>query len=529
MVANEQPESNRSSHPHPLHRWMIRLGAMALVTLAALAWASYTRQIAPESPHQGLSPDEVASFRVNPYWIGFAFQLTVVPVTLLYLFSNLPPFQRIIGRRFHQRDRLWLVLGLVVIQGMVEGYGLWLSHLVGEPPPHRFTCLAAVVGGLVGGWPVGLGLGLATMLLRGSRDLILALAPEILFSLRTDGPTALLQMPWATWLSYFYSTMWGWSAVWVGVVSGLWSDLLPGRRFASLTALALGVGIELGLSLFRVLAGDSTALVPMLLVPNVVMSGVGMVVIALGVRTVQANAARRQAAVAELARTHAELRALRAQINPHFLFNALNTIRYFVRTDPETARRLLLSLSEIFQRALRSGEFVPLRDELSYVGAYLSLEKARLGERLRVVWSIQGEEGEPHNSPLLDLPVPTLILQPVVENAVIHGVARKPEGGTVRIAIERGGDDLVLRVEDDGPGIPADRLATILDPEEAEGGPEMTTGDRSIGLRNIDRRLRTLYGEAHRLRIESEVGRGTRVWIRIPIQRREDDAHSHRR
>ncbi len=529
MLANEQADSNSSFHPHPIHRWVTHLGAMALATLIAFAWASYTRRIAPESPHLGLSPDEVAGFRVNPYWIGFAFQLTVVPVTLLYLFSNLPPFRRVVGRQPDRRDLLWLVLGLVVIQAMVEGYGLWLSRLIGEPPPRRFTSLVAVVGGLVGGWKMGLGLGLATMLLRGSRDLILVLAPEVLLSLRTYGPAALLQMPWTTWLPCFYGTMWGWSAVWVGVVSGLWSDLLQGRRFASPTALALGVGIELGLGLFRVLAGDSTALIPMLLVPNVVMSGVGMVVIALGVRTVQANAARRQAAAAELARTHAELRALRAQINPHFLFNALNTIRYFVRTDPETARRLLLSLSEIFQRALRSGEFVPLRDELSYVEAYLSLEKARLGDRLRVVWSVQGEEGDPHDAPLLDLSVPTLILQPVVENAVIHGVARKPEGGTVRIAIERKGDDLVLQVEDDGPGIPADRLATILDPAGTEDGSDPAAGSGSIGLRNIDRRLQTLYGEGYRLRIASEAGHGTRVWIRIPIHRGGDDAHSHRR
>ena len=94
--------------------------------------------------------------------------------------------------------------------------------------------------------------------------------------------------------------------------------------------------------------------------------------------------AERRAREGELALTQAELAALRAQINPHFLFNALNTIRYFVRTDPDQARTLLLKLSEVFQRVLRSGAFVPLADEIAYAEAYLALEQARLGERLRV-------------------------------------------------------------------------------------------------------------------------------------------------
>jgi LytS/YehU family sensor histidine kinase len=221
-------------------------------------------------------------------------------------------------------------------------------------------------------------------------------------------------------------------------------------------------------------------------------------------RNVQARAAQHKAEAAELARARAELRALQAQINPHFLFNALNTIRYFVRTDSETARRLLLHLSEIFQRALRSGEFVPLRDEIGHVKAYLALEKARLNDRLQVQWSIQAEDW-------LDHPVPTLILQPMVENAVIHGIATKPQGGSVCITIEQADDDLVLRVEDDGTGIPAAQLAAILNPAEV--------GNKGIGLRNVDSRLRVLYGENHHLILESKVGCGTRVEIRIPVKR----------
>ena len=144
--------------------------------------------------------------------------------------------------------------------------------------------------------------------------------------------------------------------------------------------------------------------------------------------------------------------------------------------------------------------FVPLRDELSYVEAYLALEKARLDERLNVEWVVPPEA-------VLDHPVPTLILQPIVENAVVHGIARKPEGGTVRITIEEADGGLLLRVEDDGAGIESARLSEILDPGQASS---------AIGLRNIDGRLRALYGEDYRLAVESEVEGGTSVQIKIP-------------
>ena len=112
--------------------------------------------------------------------------------------------------------------------------------------------------------------------------------------------------------------------------------------------------------------------------------------------------------------------------------------------------------------------------------------------------------------PLGDRQVPTLILQPIVENAVLHGIAKVPGGGTVRVLAEERDGDLLLRVEDDGPGMAPERLAEVLDPEQKVNG--------SIGLRNVDGRLRALYGEEYRLVVESQVGRGTRVQIRIPVE-----------
>jgi sensor histidine kinase YesM len=152
---------------------------------------------------------------------------------------------------------------------------------------------------------------------------------------------------------------------------------------------------------------------------------------------------------------------------------------------------------------------VSLQDELDYVEAYLALEKARFDERLQIQWSIQQTQGANQPTSILDHPVPTLILQPIVENAIVHGIAPKTEGGKVSISIEKENDILSLRVKDNGPGIDARWLAELLDPEGGNNG--------TIGLRNVDRRLRTLYGEEHRLIVQSEIGQGTMVQIRIPI------------
>jgi sensor histidine kinase YesM len=153
---------------------------------------------------------------------------------------------------------------------------------------------------------------------------------------------------------------------------------------------------------------------------------------------------------------------------------------------------------------------VPLRDEISYVEAYLALEKARLDERLTVHWTNLAPD-------LLDQPVPTLVLQPLVENGVIHGVSQRPEGGTIHILLDRAGDDLLVQVSDDGPGFEA---ADVALSERLPEETEMLVGKRpSIGLRNVDERLRKLYGETYALTIDSEPGRGTRVAFKIPLER----------
>lgn len=196
----------------------------------------------------------------------------------------------------------------------------------------------------------------------------------------------------------------------------------------------------------------------------------------------------------------AELRALQAQINPHFLFNALNTIVSFCRSNPETARRLLLHLGD-FLRASFVGtlDFVPLTQELEHVRAYLEIEQARFGDRLTVHYDLQSE----------DFLLPPMILQPLVENAVIHGISPMLDGGSLRIEASSNADGHTVRISDDGIGF--DRRRTV-----AKG-----TG---IGLDNVDKRLRTIYGQEYGLQLISSPGSGTACTVRIP---RGENAHDH--
>ncbi len=200
--------------------------------------------------------------------------------------------------------------------------------------------------------------------------------------------------------------------------------------------------------------------------------------------------------------TKAELDALHAQINPHFLFNTLNTIITYTRTDPENARGLLIRLASFFRQTLkRHGHFNTLREEIEYVNTYLVLEKARFREKLKIERDIDPD--------LLDLNVPVLTLQPLVENAVKHGIQPKMGPGTIRISAQLMDGEMLFVIEDDGVGIDDDSLPLIFQPGFGS--------DSGVGLSNVNERLKSLYGEEYSLRIESGVDRGTKVYVRVPM------------
>ncbi|NRR04737.1 sensor histidine kinase [Brevibacillus sp. RS1.1] len=213
----------------------------------------------------------------------------------------------------------------------------------------------------------------------------------------------------------------------------------------------------------------------------------------------------------------AEIRALHAQINPHFLFNALNTIVSFIRFRPEQARELLIHLGEYFRRNLHdSGGYVSLARELEHIEAYLAIERARFGDKLHVEYDI--EDGVERFT------VPGLILQPLVENAVKHGLLPKREGGTVVIRARRKEKQIVeLTVADNGVGMEVDPSERA--PDEKRAGRQLS----GIGLANVKSRLQSIYGEPYGIVIESKSGSGTTCTIQLPIGVNVSAQSVHRR
>ena len=192
----------------------------------------------------------------------------------------------------------------------------------------------------------------------------------------------------------------------------------------------------------------------------------------------------------------ARMDALSSQINPHFLFNTLNTVTALIRVDPDTARGVVLKLSNILRRLLRKHEtFVPLREELSFIDDYLDIEVARFGhDNLDIVKEIDENT--------LETFIPSMLLQPIVENSLKHGLAPKVEGGRIYLRTSSRDGRLRIEIEDNGVGISEEKLPHVY----VEG----------IGLSNVRERLRVLYGADFNLDIDSHEGKGTTIKIDVP-------------
>ena len=203
----------------------------------------------------------------------------------------------------------------------------------------------------------------------------------------------------------------------------------------------------------------------------------------------------------------AELRSLRAQISPHFIYNALTAIASFIHTDPVRARDLVLEFADFTRYSFRrQGEFTTLAEELGSIHSFLELERARFGERLRVTLRIAPET--------LATVIPFLSVQPLVENAVRHGIEPGEGGGEIRIVSRDDGTHTEVTVEDDGVGMDPDGLLATL--TAADDGLH-------VGLRNVDTRLRQLYGPDGGLVVETNTGAGTLVRMRVPKSQPQHD------
>lgn len=203
-----------------------------------------------------------------------------------------------------------------------------------------------------------------------------------------------------------------------------------------------------------------------------------------------------------LART--TIRHLQSQINPHFLFNSLNTIASFCRTNPDRSRELVLDLASYMRKSLNASKgFITLRDELKQVQAYLAIEKARFGDRITVRMDVPGE--------CENWPIPPLIIQPLVENAIRHGVLATDSGGNIDISVSRAGGELQVSISDDGAGMPVDQFEAILSSD-----PEAPHGSDGVGLSNTNKRLEQIYGPGHKLSWNACQGKGTCISFTLP-------------
>jgi two-component system LytT family sensor kinase len=198
----------------------------------------------------------------------------------------------------------------------------------------------------------------------------------------------------------------------------------------------------------------------------------------------------------EKALLQARMDALVSQINPHFLFNTLNTISSLIRFDPDMARTVLLKLSNILRRRLKTQvHFSPLQQELDFIDDYLDIEVVRFGrDKLQIRKEIDPET--------MDMVVPSMILQPLVENALRHGIAPKIEGGIITLRAKRGNGRLIVEVIDDGVGISEQRQTEVY--------------GSGIGISNVRERLKVLYGQDCLLKIDSQLGKGTAIRFEIP-------------
>ncbi|MFJ4209925.1 sensor histidine kinase [Paenarthrobacter sp. NPDC089675] len=204
----------------------------------------------------------------------------------------------------------------------------------------------------------------------------------------------------------------------------------------------------------------------------------------------------------------AEVRALRAQISPHFIYNSLNAIASFINTDPARARELVVEFADFTRYSFRRhGDFTTVAEELRCIDRYLLLERARFGERVQVSLRIAPE--------VLSTVIPFLSLQPLVENAVRHGLEAKEGPGHITICANDSGAFAEVTIEDDGVGMDPEHLRSVL-AGHSDG--------EHVGLRNVDARLRQVYGDEHGLVIETAPGEGTLITMRVPKSQPGHDA-----
>jgi two-component sensor histidine kinase len=462
----------------------------------------------------------VAVFQYGSFnWAVFKTGVYIAPLTFKYQFEQLlqawrehavivlallalsftPVCRRLVRRLDHgrarDRDVLWFAAFLTVTYALFawDQYQLqatWILETKGEIlglERSNYGFLIVVLAGLIGGWRVGLIAGLVNMFALGWIEHTIMVAPKY---------------PNEPALKTILMHTWGVLGVLIGSGCGYWREA-GALEFRPWKLLLAGTLFEVVSILSRLATTWAAPYEFDRFAHNILATGPLLALLGWWLQRQAISDPRAlKLTQSELALVQSELRALRAQMNPHFLINSLSVIHHLIRTEPEHARELVLDLSDVLQHTLRAGDFVTLQQEIAQTKAYLALEQARYTNRLRIEWNVSDQIN-------LERFVPTLTLQPLVENAVRHGIAPKSNGGTVRIEVIEQHDALIIRVIDDGVGFKpfevADPRATLSANEQAH-----------IALNNISERLRLIYGEQYGLRIQSKLEHGTTVTIRLP-------------
>ena len=324
---------------------------------------------------------------------------------------------------------------------------------------------------------------------------------------------------WRLWEAAYEATLNLWAPMLMGALAYPWVRWLQPRPLllrlllhaaAALLFGALWLGLEFGLAWLLFEPEHAMAQLQQHLVWRAVFGVFVYTALTLGFAGVlharRAQASALAAAQAESALVRAELAAISGKLNPHFLFNTLNTLLMLTRKDAAAAEDALLRYARLMRYVLdsqrSSGDRVTLRDELDFVRDYLALEALRLGPRLQVHWAV--------DEALLDEPIPPLTLQPLVENSIAHGIAPRVAGGNVHISAQRVDGRLALSVADDGLGCAAP--PPLLLP----AGPARHSG--GVGLSALRRRFELDYAGQARLHIHTAAGAGFRVDIQIPLE-----------
>ncbi len=318
-----------------------------------------------------------------------------------------------------------------------------------------------------------------------------------------DAATGQESMPWQRLLAYSVGAAWVWAGLTPAV---LWLTrrwpFMAGQRVRSgvIHAGAAAVFVPLSIALQTLVAhatkidtSGSSLLLPR--IENSLLAFAGLTLLGQATRYFRLFQTRQLHASdleARLARTHLQL--LRTQLQPHFLFNTLNTVAELVHTDPDTADQMITRLGRLLRLSLDHAghQVVPLRQEIDFLRMYVEIEQIRFQDRLQIVWNVAPDT--------VDAAVPTLLWHPVLENAIRHGVTPLAGRGRIVIASQRQGDDLVLEIRDNGRGLPNGQV-----PREG------------VGLRNIRERAQQLYGARARFALEPALGGGTVATLRIPF------------